>query len=160
MSIQDRFEPDEEERGEEVQVQAPSSELSEFRGSDGSDTETISRGRVGGDHRDSGASSRAPTNFRAAGGGLIPVMPGLILAELYQCIEDRQTDLQGPRRWEHGASARIDVEDGRRGRTAEGDHMQSHGNMRLAIRAIAHQCGLLGCQVGEASNLGQYRPRP
>ena len=30
----------------------------------------------------------------AAGGGFIPVMPGLIPAELSQWIEDRQTDLQ------------------------------------------------------------------
>ena len=30
----------------------------------------------------------------AAGGGFIPVMPGLIPAELYQWIEDGQTDLQ------------------------------------------------------------------
>ena len=29
-----------------------------------------------------------------AGGGFIPKMPGLIPAELYQWIEDRQTDLQ------------------------------------------------------------------
>ena len=42
VSIQDRYEPDAEERGEEAQVQAPCPELSEFRGSDGSDTETIS----------------------------------------------------------------------------------------------------------------------
>ena len=29
-----------------------------------------------------------------AGGGFIPVMPALVLAELCQWIEDRQTDLQ------------------------------------------------------------------
>ena len=37
--------------------------------------------------------------------------------------------------------------------------MQSHGPMRLAIRAIAHQCGLLGCRVGEASNLALVQTR-
>ena len=33
----------------------------------------------------------------AAGGGYIPMIPGLIPAELYQWLEDRQTDLQEAR---------------------------------------------------------------
>ena len=31
--------------------------------------------------------------------------------------------------------------------------------MRSAIRAIVHQCGLLGCRVGEASNPGPVQTR-
>ena len=31
--------------------------------------------------------------------------------------------------------------------------------MRLVFRAIAHQCGLLGCRVGEASNPAPVQTR-
>ena len=40
-----------------------------------------------------------------AGGGFIPVMPGLIPAELCQWIEDRQTDLQ--KAFVDGSTARV-----------------------------------------------------
>ena len=37
--------------------------------------------------------------------------------------------------------------------------MQSHGPLKSAVQAIAHQCGLLGCRVGEASNPGPVQTR-
>ena len=47
----------------------------------------------------------------------------------------------------------LNVEDGGRGRTIEGDHMQLHGPLKSIVQPIALQCGLLGCRVG-ASNPG------
>ena len=52
----------------------------------------------GPDRSSPNAASTCSSNIQrisgAAGGGYIPVMPGLIPAELYQWLEDRQTDLQ------------------------------------------------------------------
>ena len=60
------------------------------------------------------ASSRASTNSGVAGGLFIPVMPGSILAELCQWIEDRQTDLQEAL-VDGNTSTRIDVKGGGKG---------------------------------------------
>ena len=115
-------------------------------------------GRVRGDHRDAGASSRAPTNIRGCRRRVHPsdarFDPGRALPV------DRRTDLQEA--LVDGNTARVlkfDVEDGGRGGTVEGDHMRWDGLVRSAIRAIAHQCGLLGCRVGEASNHGPVQTR-
>ena len=37
--------------------------------------------------------------------------------------------------------------------------MQSNGPLKSAVRVIAHQWGLLGCRVGEASNPGPVQTR-
>ena len=52
----------------------------------------------------------------------------------------------------------LNVEDGGRGRTIEGDHMQLHGPLKSIVQPIALQCGLLGCRVG-ASNPGPEQTR-
>ena len=109
---------------------------------------------------DTGASSRAPKNFW---GGRRWVHPSDARFDPggAQPVDRRSADRSAgsARRWEHGTSTRIDVEDGGRGRTTEVDHLQPDGLMRLVSRAIAHQCGLLGCRVGEGSNPGLVQTR-
>ena len=77
-------------------------------------------------------------------------MPSLIPAELYQWIEDRETDLQEA------------LVDGNSARALELTSKMAEGAKQLGrslARAIAHQCGLLGCRVGEASNPGPVQTR-
>ena len=74
-------------------------------------------------------------------------MPGLIPAELYQWIENRQTDLQEA--LADGNTARV-LE--LTSKMAEGAEHLREITGRLVIRAITHQCGLLGCRVGEGRN--------
>ena len=59
-----------------------------------------------------------------------------------------------PCQWGHGTSVRIDVEDGGRGRTVEGDHMHP---LKSIVQPVAHQCGLLGCRWARRPTVGQCR---
>ena len=92
-------------------------------------------GRVGGDQCDTGASSRAPTNFWGCRRWVCPndarFDPGRALSVDRRSESDLQEALVS------GDTTRVlNVEDGGRGRTIEGDHMQSHGPLKLIVRPI------------------------
>ncbi len=85
----------------------------------------------------------------AAGGGFHPIN-----AKFDPCralpLDRRSSDRSsgGARRWEFGTSARIDVEDGGRGRTVEGDRMQPNGPMRLVLPSNCPPVWVVGLPCG------------